>query len=186
MSQHMWSWYLSLYQLLRTGSTQKDPSGHNWIFFAWDIKNQIKQTNTAFLFDEAQGITHNVYVSQTPKGWSDTKSQWAATRDFQQCGMCNHQSLRSNCAYAQADLRLWWSLEYFMSVKLLTEHHLKFLSLKGGCTGLPESIHVKMPHWWKSRVAAQINWNIAFCIRHTALHIMCMWAKHPKGDQILE
>ena len=27
-----------------------------------------------------------------------------------------------------------------MSVKLLTEHHLEFLSLKGGCTGSSESI----------------------------------------------
>ena len=26
-----------------------------------------------------------------------------------------------------------------MSVKLLTERHLEFLSLKGGCTGSPES-----------------------------------------------
>ena len=40
-----------------------------------------------------------------------------------------------------------------MSVKLLTEHHLEFLSLKGGCTGLSESTHVKMPHCWKSHVA---------------------------------
>ena len=31
-----------------------------------------------------------------------------------------------------------------MIVKLLTEHHLEFLSLKGGCTGRSESIHVKM------------------------------------------
>ena len=30
-----------------------------------------------------------------------------------------------------------------MSVKLLTEHHLEFLSLKGGCTGLSESTLVK-------------------------------------------
>ena len=30
-----------------------------------------------------------------------------------------------------------------MAVKLLTEHHLGFLSLKGGCTGSSESIHVK-------------------------------------------
>ena len=29
-----------------------------------------------------------------------------------------------------------------MSVKLLTEHHLHFLSLKGGCTGLSESTQV--------------------------------------------
>ena len=31
-----------------------------------------------------------------------------------------------------------------MSVKLLKEHHLEFLSLKGGCSGTSESVHVKM------------------------------------------
>ena len=41
-----------------------------------------------------------------------------------------------------------------MSVKLLNEHHLEFLSLKRGCTGLSESTLVKMSHCWKSRVAA--------------------------------
>ena len=44
-----------------------------------------------------------------------------------------------------------------MSVKLLTEHHLEFLSFKGGCRGSSESTHVKMPHCWKSHVTAQIN-----------------------------
>ena len=43
-----------------------------------------------------------------------------------------------------------------MTVKLLTEHHLKFLSLKGGYTGSSESTLVKMPHCWKSHVTAQI------------------------------
>ena len=41
-----------------------------------------------------------------------------------------------------------------MSVKLLTEHHLKFLRLKGGCTGSSKSALVKMSHCWKSHVAA--------------------------------
>ena len=41
-----------------------------------------------------------------------------------------------------------------MTLKLLTEHHLEFLSLNGGCTGSSESIHVKMPHSWKSHVTA--------------------------------
>ena len=36
--------------------------------------------------------------------------------------------------------------EYSMSVKLLTEHRLEFVSLKGGCTGSSESTLVKMPH----------------------------------------
>ena len=49
---------------------------------------------------------------------------------FQQCGMCGQQSLRSACAYAQSDQSLCSSLEYSMSIKLLTEHHFKFLSLK--------------------------------------------------------
>ena len=43
-----------------------------------------------------------------------------------------------------------------MSVRLLTEHHLEFLSSKGGCTNSSESIHVKMPHFWKSHIAANM------------------------------
>ena len=44
-----------------------------------------------------------------------------------------------------------------MSIKLLTEHHLEFLGLTGGCTGSSESTHVKMPHCWKSHVMALIS-----------------------------
>ena len=44
-----------------------------------------------------------------------------------------------------------------MIVKLLSEHHLEFLSLKGGCTGSPESTYVKMPHCWKSHVVAHMD-----------------------------
>ena len=43
-----------------------------------------------------------------------------------------------------------------MTVKLLTEQHLEFLSSKRGCTVSTESIHVKMPYCWKSRVATHI------------------------------
>ena len=43
-----------------------------------------------------------------------------------------------------------------MSVKLLTEHHLEVLSLKGGCTGTFKSTLVNMPHCWKSHVAAHV------------------------------
>ena len=31
-----------------------------------------------------------------------------------------------------------------MILKLLTEHHLEFLSLKGGCRGSSETTHVKL------------------------------------------
>ena len=43
-----------------------------------------------------------------------------------------------------------------MIVKLLTEHYLEFLSLKGGSTGSSESTLVKMPHFFKLHVMAQL------------------------------
>ena len=41
-------------------------------------------------------------------------------------------------------IRLCLSLEYSVIVQLLTEHHLEFLSLKGGYRGSSESTLVKM------------------------------------------
>ena len=70
--------------------------------------------------------------------------------------MCDQQSLRSACAYAQSDQSLCYSLEYSMIVKLLTEHNLEFLSLKGGCRGSSESTLVKMSNCWKFHVSAHI------------------------------
>ena len=52
----------------------------------------------------------------------------------------------------------------FSEDELLTEHHLVFLSLKGGCTGSSESTLVKMTHCWKSRVT-------------THMHIFKTWPK---------
>ena len=49
-----------------------------------------------------------------------------------------------------------------MIVKLLTDHRLEFLSLKGGCRGLSESTLVKMPHCWKSHVVAHL-----YCLMFT-------------------
>ena len=50
-----------------------------------------------------------------------------------------------------------------MSVKLLTEHRLEFVGLKVDCTGSSESTLVKMPHCWKSHVAAQF---MSRCVRY--------------------
>ena len=47
-----------------------------------------------------------------------------------------------------------------MIVKLLTEHHLEFLSLKGGCRGSSESTLVKMLDCWKSHALAQFSFNV--------------------------
>ena len=63
-----------------------------------------------------------------------------------------------------------------LSIKLLTEHHLEFLNLKGGCIGSSESTLVKMPHCWISRAAAQlclklnIRAECAMKLRYTAAH----------------
>ena len=43
-----------------------------------------------------------------------------------------------------------------MIVELLSEHHLEFLSLKGGCRGSSESTHAKLPHCWKSHALAHL------------------------------
>ena len=59
-------------------------------------------------------------------------------------------------AKPQISQSLCQSLEYSMADKLLTEHHLEFISLNGGYTGSSESRFVKMPHCWKSRVAAHL------------------------------
>ena len=44
-----------------------------------------------------------------------------------------------------------------MSFKLLTEHHLKFLSLKGCSIGSSESTLAKMSNCWKSHVMAHMS-----------------------------
>ena len=41
-----------------------------------------------------------------------------------------------------------------MIVKLLTEHHFEFFSLKEGCRGSAESTLVKMSNCWKSHAVA--------------------------------
>ena len=56
-----------------------------------------------------------------------------------------------------------------MSVKLLTEHHLEFLGLRGGYVCSSESTLVKMPHCLKSHVTAQMCFsnykNTGLCLR---------------------
>ena len=78
--------------------------------------------------------------------------------------MCDQQRIRPACAYAQSDQSLCLSLEYSMSVKLLTEHHLEILRLKGGCSGSSEYTLVKMPHCWKSHAVAHVTF------KNTNLH----------------
>ena len=59
--------------------------------------------------------------------------------------MYDQQRLRPACAYAQSDQSICRSLEYSMTVKLLNEQHLEFLSLKEAAqAGL--SLHLSKSH----------------------------------------
>ena len=62
-----------------------------------------------------------------------------------------------------------------MTVKLLTKHHLEFLSLKVDCTGTSESTLVKIPHCWKSHVVAQISliFHVIHLLAHNSHEMMC-------------
>ena len=61
-----------------------------------------------------------------------------------------------------------------MIVKLLTESHLEFLSLKGGCRDSSESTLVKMSNCWKSQTAAQLSCkhSIVYLIVQAALVLL--------------
>ena len=63
-----------------------------------------------------------------------------------------------------------------MTVKLLTEYQLEFLSLKGGCAGSAESTVVKVQHCWKSHVTAQIFLSLSRASANLKeVKIVCFW-----------
>ena len=75
--------------------------------------------------------------------------------------VCATSKASDQPAHTRSLIRAFASRLSYMIVKLLTEHHLEFLSLKEGCRGLSESTHVKMPPCWKSHVTAQLCHSIS-------------------------
>ena len=59
-----------------------------------------------------------------------------------------------------------------MTVKLLTEKQLEFLSIKGSCAGSSESTLVKIQHCWKSHVMAHSINNTKYA--QCALIVACV------------
>ena len=100
--------------------------------------------------------------------------------------MCDQQSLRSACPYAQSDQSLWWSLEYSTSVKLLTKHHLEFLRFKGGCNGSSESTRVKIQHGWKSHVKVHLCTSFQVAVCNLASIALNMYVKPDKTYDFLK
>ena len=66
-----------------------------------------------------------------------------------------------------------------MIVKLLTELHLEFLSLKGGCRCLSESTLVKMSNCWKCHAAAQHMFWLRNKKNNFLLHTLIWGADNP-------
>ena len=97
--------------------------------------------------------------------------------------MCDQQRLRPAWAYTQSDQSLCKSLEYFMNVQLLTDHHLMYLSLTGGCKGSSESTIFKMPHCWKSHVAAHLYFFMCLSVcPHCKFPKVCTWGGDRSED----
>ena len=67
-----------------------------------------------------------------------------------------------------------------MNIKLLTEYHLESLSLKRGCKGSSESIHVKIPHCRKSHVAAQMFYLYLELELSNYVWLYCRFIHHTK------
>ena len=67
--------------------------------------------------------------------------------------MFDQQRLRPACIYASL-IRAFASRSNILWLKPLSEYHLEFISLKGGCTCSSESTLVKIPHCWKSHFKA--------------------------------
>ena len=68
-----------------------------------------------------------------------------------------------------------------MNSRLLTEHQLQFLSLKGGCTCSSESILVKVSHCWKAHVVAHM-YILAYIAMGLADCSNCQMDWYPSSD----
>ena len=123
-------------------------------YIFWRSEHQQTTTKHAKVSSIHNSFQTMMSIKLKPTFSKQKDKRAAILWDFHQCGMCHQQRLRPACAYAQSDHSVCWSFEYSMIVKLLIELYLEFLSLKGGCTGWSESIHVKMPHCSKSHVTA--------------------------------
>ena len=74
-----------------------------------------------------------------------------------------------------------------MRVKLLTENHLEFLSLRGGCTGSSDSTLDKTPHCWKSHVISDILREIEFLKADEWLSdVVCVGESQAEPEDLLQ
>ena len=95
----------------------------------------------------------SLYVKNTQIKSQSTK--YEPTHDISNNVVCATSKASDQPAHTRSLIRAFASRLNILSVKLLTEHHFKFLSFRG-CTGSSESTLVKMPHCCKSHLTAHI------------------------------
>ena len=72
-----------------------------------------------------------------------------------------------------------------MTVKLLAEQHLEFVSLKGGCTGWSKCILFKMPHCWKSHFTAHLITEVGPLVKlECELYNEVLMQQNPPDDPV--
>ena len=80
---------------------------------------------------------------------------WAMVWDFQKCGICDQQSRRSACAYAQSDQSICLSLEYSMTATDWTSFAVSKLKKEAAQARLSQRSNC-----WKSHATAHMHSSI--------------------------
>ena len=99
---------------------------------------------------------------------------WASAWDFQQCDMCDQQSLRSACAVWSEPLIGAW---VFHDRQATDWTPPGVSSLKGGDRSSHESTHVKIPYCSKSHALAHYRFWLFFMYNHKIKYIMLINVK---------
>ena len=115
------------------------------------ILQDIKKTKH---YGRTDGCTDNVKTVYPPQTKFAGGIINEPCHEISNSGVCVTSKTSDQPAHTRSLIKAFACRLNILSVKLLTEHHFRFLSLKGGCTGSSESTRV--PHCWKSHVAAQI------------------------------
>ena len=87
---------------LKTGFTVNSLQGQKYIVY-WKFDRQPLKIQNGPFHTNCVNMYGIVYRNEKGLG---KMYIWAVTWDLQQCGMCDQQSLRSACAYAQSDQSL--------------------------------------------------------------------------------
>ena len=117
----------------------------------------IKMAKIRNRFNQTPHLTQNT-------NWKVTLSHLDITKEIQEVSRDMRFPTMRYATCKGSDQPAHTPLENSMTVTLLTEHHLEFLSSKGSCTSSSESTLVKIPHCWKSHVAHKYKYRYVFIL----------------------